>query len=186
MSPPEDPNQCVHPEPQTATLCLTPSPSPRGWHAALVSRGSTFHSDPHIVLPSSSTPPPSRHTHTTSNNKSRPQNRPDAGHQLHCTSTNQPPSSTQHRQNTPCHPRIGPQTHSTRFFTSTPPSRPCPSSVQTNCVRTFIILNAAHNAAPSRAHIELFKELYHYNSGYLKWAYPPRVIVHTGRSLVPC
>ena len=54
--------------------------------------------------------------------------------------------------------------------------------MQTNCVKTFIILNAANNTAPTRAHVELFRLLYHSGSDYLNWAYPPRVIVHTGDS----
>eukprot|EP00668_Euglena_longa_P030596 GGOE01038186.1.p1 GENE.GGOE01038186.1~~GGOE01038186.1.p1 ORF type:complete len:2315 (+),score=765.90 GGOE01038186.1:746-6946(+) len=54
--------------------------------------------------------------------------------------------------------------------------------VHTNCIKTFIIINAANNSAPPRAHVELFRHLYHSTSPYLQWAYPPRVIVHTGDS----
>jgi hypothetical protein len=56
--------------------------------------------------------------------------------------------------------------------------------VHTNCIKTFIIINAANFTAPPRAHVELFRHLYHSTSPYVQWAYPPRVIVHTGDSNV--
>ena len=54
--------------------------------------------------------------------------------------------------------------------------------IQTNSIKTFVIINAANNTAPTRAHVELFRLLYHPTSAFLQWAYPPRVIVHTGDS----
>eukprot|EP00667_Euglena_gracilis_P000041 EG_transcript_41 len=53
---------------------------------------------------------------------------------------------------------------------------------QTNCIKTFIIINAANFTTPPRAHIDLFRHLYDSDSEYIHWAYPPRVIVHTGDS----
>jgi len=54
----------------------------------------------------------------------------------------------------------------------------------TNCIKTFIIINAANITTVPRAHIDMFRHLYDSTSQYIHWAYPPRVIIHVGDSNV--